>query len=73
MSRAHLHAEMSSLRGAGCVITRALRSRTYVVDGVGTRPALPLTMTEAEWQDRYEITSTKGRIWKRSEIAKPGW
>jgi len=27
-------------------------------------------MTESEWQDRYEITSTKGRIWKRSEVAK---
>ena len=27
-------------------------------------------MTEGEWQDHYEITSTKGRIWKRSEIAK---
>ena len=27
-------------------------------------------MTEKEWQDRYEITSTKGRIWKRSELRK---
>lgn len=27
-------------------------------------------MTEQEWQDRYEITSIKGRIWKRSEVAK---
>lgn len=27
-------------------------------------------MTEKEWQDRYEITSVKGRIWKRSEVAK---
>lgn len=27
-------------------------------------------MTESEWQDRYEITSIKGRIWKRSEVAK---
>lgn len=27
-------------------------------------------MTEKEWQDRYEITSTKGRIWKRSELLK---
>ncbi len=27
-------------------------------------------MTDQEWQDRYEITSTKGRIWKRSEVAK---
>ena len=27
-------------------------------------------MTESEWQDHYEITSTKGRIWKRREIAK---
>ncbi len=27
-------------------------------------------MTEVEWQERYEITSIKGRIWKRSEIAK---
>jgi hypothetical protein len=27
-------------------------------------------MTEQEWQERYEITSTKGRIWKRSEIRK---
>lgn len=26
-------------------------------------------MTEQEWQDHYEITSRKGRIWKRSEIA----
>jgi len=25
-------------------------------------------MTEKEWQDRYEITSLKGRIWKRSEV-----
>lgn len=27
-------------------------------------------MTEKEWQERYMITSTKGVIWKRSEIAK---
>lgn len=27
-------------------------------------------MTEKEWQGHYEITSIKGRIWKRSEIAK---
>jgi hypothetical protein len=27
-------------------------------------------VTEQEWQDRYEITSTKGRIWKRSELLK---
>ena len=27
-------------------------------------------MTEKEWQERYEITSTKGRIWKRSELRK---
>lgn len=27
-------------------------------------------MTDKEWQDRYEITSTKGRIWKRSELCK---
>ena len=27
-------------------------------------------MTEKEWQERYEITSIKGRIWKRSEIRK---
>jgi hypothetical protein len=27
-------------------------------------------MTAQEWQDRYEITSIKGRIWKRSEVAK---
>jgi len=27
-------------------------------------------VTEKEWQDRYEITSTKGRIWKRSELRK---
>ena len=27
-------------------------------------------MTDNEWQDRYEITSIKGRIWKRSEVAK---
>lgn len=27
-------------------------------------------MTDKEWQDHYEITSVKGRIWKRSEIAK---
>ena len=27
-------------------------------------------LTDSEWQDRYEITSTKGRIWKRSELRK---
>ena len=27
-------------------------------------------MTEQAWQERYEITSTKGRIWKRVEIRK---
>lgn len=27
-------------------------------------------MTEQEWQERYMITSIKGRIWKRSEIRK---
>jgi hypothetical protein len=27
-------------------------------------------MTEQEWQERYQITSIKGRIWKRSEIRK---
>jgi len=27
-------------------------------------------MTESEWQNFYEITSVKGRIWKRSEVAK---
>jgi len=27
-------------------------------------------VTEKEWQDRYEITSLKGRIWKRVEIRK---
>ena len=27
-------------------------------------------MTEKEWQERYMITSTKGRIWKRSELRK---
>ena len=27
-------------------------------------------MTEKEWQERYEITSTKGRIWKRVELRK---
>lgn len=27
-------------------------------------------MTEQEWQARYEITSIKGRIWKRSELRK---
>ncbi len=25
-------------------------------------------MTEGEWQDRYMITSVKGKIWKRSEL-----
>jgi len=25
-------------------------------------------MTDREWQDRYEITSVKGKIWKRSEV-----
>ena len=25
-------------------------------------------MTEGEWQERYMITSIKGRIWKRSEL-----
>ena len=27
-------------------------------------------MTDKEWQERYEITSTKGRIWKRGELRK---
>ena len=27
-------------------------------------------MTEKEWQERYMITSLKGKIWKRTEIAK---
>lgn len=27
-------------------------------------------MTEKEWQGLYEITSVKGRIWKRGEVAK---
>lgn len=27
-------------------------------------------MTDKEWQARYEITSTKGKIWTRSEVAK---
>ena len=27
-------------------------------------------MTDGEWQARYEITSTKGLIWGRREIAK---
>jgi HEAT repeat protein len=27
-------------------------------------------LTDKEWQERYEITSLKGRIWKRGEIAK---
>jgi hypothetical protein len=27
-------------------------------------------VTEKQWQERYEITSTKGRIWKRSEVRK---
>ena len=27
-------------------------------------------MTDNEWQDHYEITSIKGRIWKRSDVAK---
>lgn len=27
-------------------------------------------MTNKEWQEQYEITSTKGRIWKRSELRK---
>jgi hypothetical protein len=27
-------------------------------------------VTEKEWQERYEITSTKGRIWKRVELRK---
>ena len=27
-------------------------------------------MTEKEWQEHYEITSTKGRIWKRVELRK---
>ena len=27
-------------------------------------------MTESEWQERYEITSLKGRIWKRVELRK---
>jgi hypothetical protein len=34
------------------------------------RAALPTVVTEKEWQDRYEITSIKGRIWKRSELLK---
>lgn len=27
-------------------------------------------MTDKEWQARYEITSLKGKIWTRSEVAK---
>jgi hypothetical protein len=27
-------------------------------------------VTEKEWQERYEITSMKGVIWKRSELRK---
>jgi hypothetical protein len=27
-------------------------------------------MTKQEWQERYMIMSTKGKIWTRSEIAK---
>lgn len=27
-------------------------------------------VTDKEWQEFYEITSIKGRIWKRSEIRK---
>jgi hypothetical protein len=27
-------------------------------------------VTEKEWQEHYEITSVKGRIWKRGEVAK---
>jgi len=27
-------------------------------------------VTEKEWQERYEITSTKSRIWKRVELRK---
>lgn len=27
-------------------------------------------MTEREWQERYMITSLKGRIWTRSEVRK---
>lgn len=27
-------------------------------------------MTEKEWQDRYQITSSKGRIWTRAEVRK---
>ena len=34
------------------------------------RAALSTGVTEKEWQDRYEITSIKGRIWKRSELLK---
>jgi len=30
----------------------------------------PGPLTESAWQELYEITSLKGRIWKRSEIAK---
>lgn len=25
-------------------------------------------MTEAEWQDRYRVTSRRGRIWTRDEV-----
>jgi len=28
------------------------------------------TMTDKEWQERYSITSVKGKIWKRSELRK---
>jgi hypothetical protein len=27
-------------------------------------------VTDKEWQERYMITSTKGRIWTRSEVRK---
>lgn len=27
-------------------------------------------MTEMKWQEHYEITSTKGRIWKRRALGK---
>jgi len=27
-------------------------------------------VTDKEWQARYEITSLKGKIWTRSEVAK---
>ena len=27
-------------------------------------------MTEKEWQERYQITSLKGKIWTRSEVRK---